>query len=259
MSLNPVAANYNWNYSNTEKPGYSDVLIGTVLAIQEVQATKYRSTDPDFWPDGNPKLNIRMAFADQNGMLKTFTFQPANKDAKRGLKKSVHMDLFHLTGDTDMTNLIGKTIKIQTWPVNPSTNAPWGTGNPRLFDVSLVDGEHYDLLMPAQLPHEYSVPVLLADKAVSGGQVIQQGVAPQQIQQPVYQQPVYAQPQQMYAQPQPMMQQPVMAQPVAQPMVPAGMDPQIAAAMMSVGATNIQPMAAEPSMPVSVYDEEIPI
>ena len=101
MSLNPGGTNYGWNYSKPDKPGYSTQLIGTVLAIQEVQKMGYTMTgqpgQPQFWPDGNPMMNIRIVLCTQDGELKTFTFQPAGKAARMGQKKSVHMDLFHLT------------------------------------------------------------------------------------------------------------------------------------------------------------------
>ena len=80
MSLNPGGVNsYGWNYSKPDKPGYSTQLVGTVLAIQEVQKMGYTTTGqpgaPQFWPDGNPMMNIRLALATETGELKTFTFQ----------------------------------------------------------------------------------------------------------------------------------------------------------------------------------------
>lgn len=239
MSLNPGGmTNYGWNYSKPDKPGYSTQLIGTVLAIQEVQKMGYTTTGqpgaPQFWPDGNPMMNIRLALATEQGELKTFVFQPAGKQARMGKKKSVHMDLFHLTGDTDMMNLIGKTICIST------QEGRYGQGNPRPWFVQLVEAGPFQLA--TQLPPEFKLPQVLANNAVSGGQV----QAPQQQyrqqpvyqQQPAYQQPQYQQqsyvPQQQYQQPQqgmaPVYQQ-VQQQPAQQ--YPQGMDPQIAQAMAS--------------------------
>lgn len=269
MSLNPGGANsYGWNYSKSDKPGYSTQLVGTVLAIQEVQKMGFTMNGqpgaPQFWPDGNPMMNIRIALATQEGELKTFTFQPAGKQARMGQKKSVHMDLFALTGNTDMMNLIGKTICIQT------QEGHYGQGNPRPWYVSLVDAGPFKLSMP--LPPEFKVAQVLANTAASGGQVqppqqpqqypqqqgyggyqqqpamqqpMQQGYGmQQQYQHPTQTQPMMQQPQPTYQQ-QPMMQQPMQAQPMqaqpmmqqqpqpAQPGYPAGMDPAIAQAMAS--------------------------
>lgn len=266
MALNPGGtANYGWNYSKPDKEGYSTQLVGTVLAIQEVQKMGYTTTGqpgaPQFWPDGNPMMNIRLALATENGELKTFTFQPAGKAARMGQKKSVHMDLFHLTGDTDMMNLVGKTICIQT------QEGYYGQGHPRPWFVQLVDAGPFQL--STQLPPEFKLPQVLANSAVSGGQVN----APQQQprQQPQYQQYQPAQqyqPQPAYQpqyqpQPQPQYQPQYQPQPVQQ--YPQGMDPQIAQAMASQafgGPVSVETIPAEkPADPVGngyVYDEEMP-
>lgn len=278
MALNPGGtSNYSWNYSKPDKPGYSTQLVGTVLAIQEVQKMGFTTSGqpgaPQFWPDGNPMMNIRLALATEQGEIKTFVFQPAGKQARMGQKKSVHMDLFHLTGDTDMMNLIGKTICIST------QEGRYGQGNPRPWFVQLVEAGPFKPSMP--LPPEFKLPQVLANSAVSGGQV----QAPQQPQQPAYpynqQQPTQYQPQPQYAQPayqQPMqpqyqpqpqqrmapVYQQVQQQPVQQQQqYPQGMDPQIAQAMASqafggpVVVDNIQ--AEKPADPVGtgyVYDDD---
>lgn len=229
MSINPGGTtNYNWNYSHPDKPGYSTSLIGTVVAIQEVQKLAYsmsgRPGAPEFWPDGNPKMNIRIALATEEGELKTLIFQPAGKKQKEGKKPSLHMDLWHLTNDTDMHNLIGKTIGIMT------EEGSYGQGNPRPWQVSIVEAGPFELQYP--LPAEYKAEQVLADTAASGGQIN----APQP--QPQYQQPQYPQYSQ-YQQPQyqqgsgqmaPSMQQfpqgmPQMQQPMGQ-MAPSMQQPQ---------------------------------
>ena len=276
MSINPGGQNYGWNYSKPDKPGYSTQLVGTVVAIQEVQKLGYTMTGqpgmPEFWPDGHPKMNIRMGIATPDGELKAFVFQPASKAARMGQKKSVHMDLFALTGNTDMMNLIGKTICIQT------QEGHYGQGNPRPWFVQLVEGGPFELSSP--LPPEFKLPQVLANSAVSGGQVN----APQQqyqqyqpqpaYQQPPmqqYQQPQYRQPQPAYQpqpqpayQPQPMQQYQQM-QPVQQqaPQYPQGMDPNVAAAMAGQAfggpVTVTQQAPEQPTEPVGngyVYETD---
>lgn len=274
MSINPGGQNYSWNYSKPDKPGYSTQLVGTVLAIQEVQKLGYTMTGqpgaPQFWPDGNPMMNIRMALATPEGELKVFVFQPAGKAARMGQKKSVHMDLFALTGNTDMMNLIGKTLCIQT------QEGRYGQGNPRPWFVQLVDAGPFELGFP--LPPEFKLPQVLANSAVSGGQVN----APQPVQQyqPTYQQqPMqqyqpqqYQQPQPAYQAPQPQYQQQPMQQyqqpqPVHQQpqQYPQGMDPNVAAAMASQAfggpVTVTQQTPEQPTEPVGngyVYDDDMP-
>lgn len=261
MSINP-GVNYGWNYSKPNKPGYSTTLVGTVLAIQEVQKMTWtpngNSSAPEFWPDGNPKLNIRMALATEAGELKTFTFQPAGKEARMGRKPSIHMDLFHLTGDTDMANLIGKTISIST------QEGMYGQGNPRPWHVQLVEAGPFSL--PGQLPAEFKVERLLANTAVSGGQV-QQQPQPQQAYQPqpsyqpqAYQpqQPAYQPQQPVYYQQQAAYQQQQVQPAYQQPVVPQGMDPSVAAAMQQMGASNVQEVPQQAPVSGMVYDDDLP-
>ena len=47
MAINPTTSSNSWNYSNPDNPGYSTELVGTVVAIQEVQAM-------NFGPGGKP-------------------------------------------------------------------------------------------------------------------------------------------------------------------------------------------------------------
>lgn len=264
MSLNPGGtANYSWNYSNPEREGYALELTGTIVALQEVQAREYNPGSnqpgrPSFWPDGNPKMNIRVGFATADGQLKSLTFMKAGKKQVSGEKPSLHMQLFNLTNG-NMLELMGKTIHLWTWPANPNTNQPWGQGNPRLFGVEEVQGAKYELA--TILPDEFKVPELYANDAVQGGQPV--APPPAQMQAPQYPAAAYQQP---VPQPQPVAQpvpQP-MAPPAPQPMpatqamppqaatapAPQGMDPAVAQAMQQVGATNVQPIAAPP-----LYDD----
>ena len=269
MSLNPFQ-NYSWNYSKQDKDDYSPELIGTVVTMQEVQSYKFdRQTGkrgaPEFWDDGDPKLNIRIGVITPEGNFKTFTFQPASSAAKRREKPSIHMDLWDLTGDTQLTNLLGKTIRIWTEPGN------YGAGHPRPWWCELRDDGPYQPCAGFEIPDEYKVPVLLAKKE---DKQQQQGVAPANIapQQTMgYQQGYQAIPmQQQYVpqqQYQPRYQQPPMSQqyqqaPVQQQasmqpqqQMPQGMDPQVAAAMQAAGEQNIQQVDNGPS---DIYGDEIP-
>lgn len=270
MSLNPTGGSNNWNFSNAQKDGYSEQLIGTCVAIQEVQARNYNPGQsnpgaPKFWPDGNPVMNIRMAFALSDGSMKSFTFGKAGKKQRSGEKPSVHMQMYALTGNTDMGKLVGKTMQITTWPANPTTGQTWGQGNPRLFDIQEIQAGPF--MLSAPLPAEFNVPELLANTAASGGQPA--APAPAAVSTPAV--PVNVPTAQPMAQPMTQVQPAVQAQPVTQqqPVVqaatvqntvpaqtaaaPAGMDPVVAAAMQVAGATNIQPVAEE-----GVYTDEIP-
>ena len=180
MALNPNQGgdSHSWNYSKPDNDGYSTNLTGTVVAIQEVQAMNFgtdgRPSTPQFWENNNqPKWNIRIVLCGPSGGFRTLTFTPASKAAKEGKIKSLHMDLFALTGNTVMTNLYGKTIEIST--VAPPVGFGYGKGNMRPWTVvERPDIGPFNLSEP--LPAEYLVPQLLANQAVSGG-VMQPQVA----------------------------------------------------------------------------------
>lgn len=292
MSLNPGGAvNYNWNYSKQDREDFSLELWGTIVALQEVQAREFNPNGnqpgrPAFWPDGNPKMNIRVGFATPDGSLKSITFMKAGKKQVSGEKPSLHMQLFHLTKG-NMMELMGKTVHLWTWPVNPNTNMAWGRGNPRLFGVEEVADAKYELNCP--LPEEFKVPELYANDAVQGGQPVPP--APQQMYQPnvmpmqggyfaapqaqpYMQQPMpqYQAPAPQQMAPMPMQQQPPMQQPMpamqamppqatSAPM-PQGMDPAVAQAMQAIGAVNIQPVQSvgqpEGDPTGGIYDDDMP-
>lgn len=289
MSLNPGgASNYNWNYSNQNNDGFSLELWGTVVSMQEVQAREFNPNNrqpgrPRCWPDGNPVMNIRIGFATPDGSLKSITFQKAGKKQVSGEKPSLHMQLFNLTNG-NMMELMGKTVHLTTWPAHPQTGQAWGQGNPRLFAVEEVTNIKYELTVP--LPSEFLVPELLCNDGAQGGQPIPP--SPQQMQQanvmpmqggyfaaPTITQQYQPQPQPMYQQA-PMQQAPVQQQaaippqqmPATQAMppqqasapMPQGMDPAVAAAMQSIGATNVQPVQSigQPEGDLGgVYDQDI--
>lgn len=291
MSLNPGGSNnYSWHYSNKHEDRTLE-LTGTIVSLQEVQAREFnyggnQPGRPAFWPDGNPKMNIRIGLATPQGQLKSITFAKAGKKQISGEKPSLHMQLFNVSGG-NMSNLVGKTIHVWTWDADPETGVVWGQGNPRKFGLELVPDVKYELTMP--LPDEFKVPALYANDGVAGGQPAAPAPQPQQAppmqgqyyapptqqyqqpqqQQPPYpynmQQPAQYQPQPMQ-QPQPMMPQPMMPQqqpaiqamppmPASAPM-PQGMDPAVAQAMQQMGAVNVQPVSEQ--VPLSVYDDDIP-
>lgn len=276
MFLNPSGmGGSSWNMSDPNKEGYSLELWGTIVSLQEVQARDYNPYGnqpgrPSFWPDGNPKMNIRVGFATPDGSLKTVTFAKAGKKQASGEKPSLHMQLFNLTNH-NMMELMGKTLHLWTWPANPNTGVAWGKGNPRLFGVEEVEGTTYQLA--GQLPPEFLVPELYANDGAQGGapnpQMIQQPqVPPMQgnfyappMAQSMQQQYPYTQQQPTQYQPQPMpqqnmqpmgMQPPMQQQPMPQQAAPApqAMAPQGMGAPAPMPATQAMlPQPASAPMP----------
>lgn len=255
-NLNPSAISSQqyrrWNFSNPSNPEYRDTITGTVQAIHFVQHYDAFKKQYERWSDGRIKWDIEMAIAEPDGQLINFSFQPASKAAREGKKPSIHVELFKLTGNTDMMNLIGKTISIT------SPAGTYGVGNPRPFIPQIVEAGPYQLSEP--LPERYKNAKMIYDGGTEDQPpmptyptppVSMQPVAPQVTPQGYYAPPV-AQPMPQYQQPVQQMpqqfQQQVPVAPVA-PVnaAPVGMDPALAAAMQAMGAQNVTP-----------YDGEIP-
>lgn len=209
MSLDPVRKTYGWNCTNPNREGYSIDIWGTVINVQDVQKYTYVSPEeraqgkqskPMYWDDGNPIMNQRLILATPDGSVKTVTYEKAGKKAKRGEKKSLHMDLFRLCNG--MKELIGKTIHISTQEAPQGTR--YGSGNPRPFHVELGDPNIPPYEAKETIPAEFMLERVVADQAAHGGQMagapqMQGGfyAAPQatpMVQAPVYQAegPTYA-------------------------------------------------------------------
>ena len=250
MSINPSGVSYSWNYNKPEQADYSLEFYGTVLAIQEVQAREWTGNGqpgkPRTWPDGNPVMNIRVAFATPNGTVRSITFGKAGKKQQNREKPSLHMQLFDISGG-NMDNLVGKTVHLWTWNEHPGADAAlgfytdadgnvvpnpwnndtlkgrsWGQGNPRLFGAEEVADVTYALTGNNTLPDDFKVAQLYCNDGAQGGQPI--APAPQQVQvpqMPPMQGQFYAPPQvQQQVYQQPMQQQPVYAQQPMQQQVP---------------------------------------
>lgn len=255
MALNPNGNNHssrnehNWNYSRPDQPGFSTELVGTVVAIQEVQAMNFGAhgpTTPKFWQNGDPVWNIRITLCGPSGGYRTFTFAEAGKAQREGKKPSVHIDLFKLAGGNDMMDLIGKTIKIST--VQPPQGFSYGVGNPRPWTVEEVQAGPYQLA--EQLPSFLTVPQLLADDGAHGGRPASPAAMPDPVMQP---QVGYApQPTQQQYQP---VQQQVSVQASEIPVDTGFSNPQQNWQQQS----NVVPQVAPgTNVPMSVYDQDIP-
>ena len=162
LNPNSGGARHIWNYTDPNKEGFMLELTGTVVAVQEVQATKFNSNTPDFWPDsGNPKMNGRLVICGPNGGLRTWVFTP---------KRPIHHALFELAGGESMEGLIGKTITLST--VQPPAGFGYSRQNPRPWHVVEAPAGVGPYQPSEPLPAEYQMKQVLHNGAVSGGQVM---------------------------------------------------------------------------------------
>lgn len=116
MSIFNIKKSTAWNYCNHEKPGYSEVLEGVVVGMDNPQAYQYQTGKKLYWDNGVPKRNIRLFVATDNGE-KSITFTP----------KSALFNAFASTDIDSFEELVGRKVKVTTkdgkyWLENPR---PW--------------------------------------------------------------------------------------------------------------------------------------
>ena len=151
MSIFNIKKSKAWNYCNPEKPGYSEVLEGVVVGMDNPHAYKYQTDKKLYWDNGAPKRNIRLFLATDNGE-KSITFTP----------KSALFNDFAATGIDSFEDLIGRKVKIVTkdgkyWRENPR---PWSVEvgdtveGVKLHKVPVIDYETMNPVTGKPLDHE---------------------------------------------------------------------------------------------------------
>ena len=126
-----------WNFSRPENDNYSLMLQGDVVEVSEVQSINFGTKKPEFWDDGNPRLNICITVLTQAGEEINWIFGPGG----RGEKASVPMKA--LRGALEAAGKPGMSVaEIGGLNITVATQAPpqgfnYGQGNPRPFAVQI--------------------------------------------------------------------------------------------------------------------------
>ena len=76
MSIFDIKKSHAWNYSNPDRPGYSETLAGVVVGLDNPQAYDYQTGKARTWDDGSPVRNIRMFVQPVDGDETSITFKP---------------------------------------------------------------------------------------------------------------------------------------------------------------------------------------
>lgn len=145
-----------WNYSNaTDKDGnaradYAQSIQGTVVDLKEVQSTKFKSDELEWWDKAQtqPKMDIEIAIATPNKGELVWHIKPGSlrKYEKFSLARRAIIDAIRAyTSDAntnDMTKLLGLdvTISTQDMVTQDGKIIPYGSANPRPWTVT-INGE----------------------------------------------------------------------------------------------------------------------
>lgn len=150
-----------WNYSAaTTKEGqprddFKQTLQGILVDMKEVQATKYQSTELDWWFDKQgkptaPKMDIELAIQEANGNNLVWHIKPGSSSNYKKFslaRKAMVDEVRRITKDpetNDITKLLGKEVYIKTEDMvlaNGDT-VSYGSSNPRPWEFKVVgDGD----------------------------------------------------------------------------------------------------------------------
>lgn len=117
-----------WNYSDSSKPNYMTSIQGTVVEINEVQSRNYMTKQPEFWPDGNPKLNIEFVIQGQSGRELPWVFSPKSTAAQ-----AVKTALLAMNPNAkSIAEVGGYLVEIST------QEGQWGQGRPRPWNFKIL-------------------------------------------------------------------------------------------------------------------------
>ena len=113
-----------WNYSDNTKQNYMETIEGTVVEVSNPQSVNFGTKQPEFWPDGNPKRNLRMVIKGRSGQELSWTFQPKGKATEAILAA---LDPQGTKTQVSIEELLGKFIRVQTQGgvYNAQNPRPW--------------------------------------------------------------------------------------------------------------------------------------
>jgi len=187
---------------------------GTVVEVSMPQHRNYQTREPEFWPGGNPKLDVKLMILMDDGEEIGWQFQPRKSNAAEACIKALDPDNTGIALSYKM--FLGKRIRVAT------QEGQWGNRNPRPWVVQILGDGDKDKVRGAIEPEDtrrYNQQVQQQQAQVQQANPLPQQQAdilrqqqqraaqamgfqqPMQPQQPMYQQP----PVQQYA-PQPQQQ-----------------------------------------------------
>ena len=179
-----------WNFSRPDQEAFMPVLDGTLTKVSFSQARVYdanqgKFTSPDFWPDGNPKLMIRLHVTDLNGEVWIHEIKPKSH--------CLNEDWLPKSPSGSIEGFLGQHIRVeaeQEVRTQDGRVIPFGSGNRRHFTVSIVgpglvasEGVDYESLERLSKAR----PQVPAAPQPQGYQPMPQGVQPQAYQPQAYQ------------------------------------------------------------------------
>lgn len=147
-----------WNYHSPDKSNYTLELTGDIVAISTPQATNFATKQPEFWPNGEPKLLICLHIGLVNGQEVCWSFSPGSKKSGGSAAlKAVRSALAAINAPAKSVSEIGgKNVTISTQA------GVYSAGYPRPWNVRIngqatlpyrgVDESQPDRMKPQGVP-----------------------------------------------------------------------------------------------------------
>jgi len=124
-----------WNYSDSSKDNYSEIIEGTVVEWVYQQKFNSFTKQLECWPQGDPKMQFRMAIVDAAGNEFLWGFVDAKKNpAYQAVLKALDPD--GTKDHVSLEEMLGKYVRLQTQA------GEYGIGKPRPWWVTVLgDGQ----------------------------------------------------------------------------------------------------------------------
>lgn len=206
LDFNNSGSSNKWNCTNPNEPNYMPSITGTVVAVKEMPKLNFVTKKPEYWDDGNVKLNVALTIQGQSGRELDWIFSPKSVAAD-ACKNALAQFKPDASGYADLGGLM---VTVSTREPQQGER-PWGQGNPRPWAMQILGQGNVPFrgVFPYVPQQNAPAPQVANDFAAPAQPVMQpQPMAPQPAQQPMMQQQPVAQP---------AMQQPA-AMPAAQAM-----------------------------------------
>ena len=142
-------SNRGWNYTDPAKEGFMESIEGTVVEFSRPQHTNFGTREPEFFPDGNPKLDWQYVIRGRSGRELIWRFYPkgANNPSKAREAVVKALDPNDDKSDVYAEDLLGKFVRIST------RSGSYHRDNPRPWEVEILgEGETEYVRYPQDEP-----------------------------------------------------------------------------------------------------------
>ena len=115
-----------WNYSNSSKENYLECIEGTVVEFSKPQHTNFSTREPEFWPNGEPKLDWCLTIRGRTGKELNWRFAPGSASKPKAPRRAL-TDALETIDAEYVEDILGKFVRVRTQAgtYNMQNPRPW--------------------------------------------------------------------------------------------------------------------------------------